>query len=155
MPTTNTLDSKTISGLQDLIQLNIDSDEGFNAAADQLDASSRLAMHFRECAAERRSFASELQAVVGANSERPEQSGTAKGTLHRWWLEIRGAVQDGDEHAVLAEAERGEDAIKRRYEKVLKETAGSPVNDLLQRQYAAVKRRHDQVRDMRDAKAKH
>jgi uncharacterized protein (TIGR02284 family) len=39
------------------------------------------------------------------------------------------------------------------YEEVLKETAGSAVNDVLTRQYAKVKAGHDQVRDLRNAYA--
>ena len=46
---------------------------------------------------------------------------------------------------------RGEDAIKHTYEDALKDTAGSPVNPVLQRQYIEVKRGHDTIRDMRDA----
>jgi len=153
MSTTRALDDKTISGIQELIQLNIDSDEGFTAAADELDGSDALARFFRDCADERRALAAELQSIVSANAEEPAHSGTVKGTLHRWWLEVRSAVQNGDEHAILAEAERGEDAIKHAYERVLKQTAGSAVNDVLQRQFAGVKRRHDQVKAMRDARA--
>jgi uncharacterized protein (TIGR02284 family) len=51
----------------------------------------------------------------------------------------------------LAEAERGEDHIKRAYEDVLTETAGSPMNGVLQVQYSQVKAGHDKVRDLRDA----
>ncbi len=154
METTRTLNKETLSALQGLIKINTDSHEGFNTAADQLEGNARLGSFFRECAAERQTFARELQTIVGANAEEPADGGTAKGTVHRWWLEIRGTIQSGDEHAVLAEAERGEDAIKHEYEDVLKSNPGSAVNDVLQRQYAAVKRRHDQVRDMRDAAAK-
>ena len=153
METVTTLNADTLDAVQDLIKINIDSHEGFNSAADQLQDSPQLAQFFRECATERQANANELSGIVGANAEKPEDSGTIRGTVHRWWLEIRGALQSGDEHAVLAEAERGEDAIKHRYEDLLKNTAGSAVNDVLQRQYAGVKRRHDQIRAMRDARA--
>ncbi len=53
---------------------------------------------------------------------------------------------------MLAEAERGEDAIKHRYKDTLK-TASIAANDVLQTQCAGVKARHDQARDMRDARA--
>lgn len=152
METRTTLNDQIVDQLQDLIALNIDSSKGFRAAADVIE-SQAVATLFRQCAVERETQATELQGLVGMNGERPKDSGTAKGALHRWWLEARGKVQQGDEHAVLAEAERGEDAIKQRYEEVLKGNPGTAVNDLLQRQYAAVKRRHDQVRDLRDRAA--
>ena len=66
---------------------------------------------------------------------------------------MRGSIKDDNAHAVLSEAERGEDAIKARYEDVLKENPGNPVSDVLHRQYASVKAMHDRVRDMRDAMA--
>ncbi len=150
METTANLDKDTVSGLQDLIEINIDSSKGFKAAADKIE-DQRIASYFRECSSERDGFARDLSRYVSLNATEPKDSGTAKGTVHRWWLELRGTVQRGDEHAVLAEAERGEDAIKARYEDVMKKTAGNPLNSVLLAQYAAVKSRHDQVRAMRDA----
>lgn len=150
METTTNLNKDTLSGLQDLIEINIDSSRGFRAAADKIE-DQRIASFFRECSGERDGFARDLSRYVAANAVEPKDTGSAKGTLHRWWLELRGTVQRGDEYAVLAEAERGEDAIKERYEEVLKETVGNPLNNVLLAQYAAVKARHDQVRAMRDA----
>jgi len=152
METTTTLNDTTLEGLQDLIKINIDSAKGFTSAADKIE-NEAIASLFRACGSERDRFASELRRFVHMNDEEAADSGTVKGSLHRWWLELRGTIQDGDEHAVLAEAERGEDAIKERYERVLKETAGSPLNTLLQDQYASVKGRHDQIRNLRDERA--
>lgn len=152
METTTNMTTETLEGLQDLIEINIDSSKGFDTAAEAIENSS-IADMFRQCAAERRRFGDELSQYIRLNGGKPETTGSVKGAAHRWWLNIRGKVQDGDEHAVLAEAERGEDAIKAEYEKVLKNTAGSPVNDVLQQQYASVKARHDRIRDMRDSRA--
>jgi uncharacterized protein (TIGR02284 family) len=38
------------------------------------------------------------------------------------------------------------------YEEAIRDTAGSAVNDILQRHYAAVKAAHDMVREMREAR---
>ncbi|MGP1309119.1 MAG: PA2169 family four-helix-bundle protein [Phycisphaerales bacterium] len=152
MESTTTLNKDTIEGLQDLIEINLDSAKGFDAAADKIE-DEKVASFFRDCGQERSGFAKDLSKFVAANRTEPKSSGTAKGAVHRWWLELRGTVQRGDEHAVLAEAERGEDAIKDKYEDVLKNTAGSAVNDVLLGQYSTVKSRHDQIRAMRDATA--
>lgn len=152
METATNLNKETIEGLQDLIEYNIDSGKGFKAAADKIE-DAKIASFFRDCASEREAYARDLSRYVELNAREPKHSGTAKGTLHRWWLELRGTVQRGDEHAVLAEAERGEDSIKAKYEHVLKETAGSPLNSVLQKQFASVKARHDQVKAMRDQRA--
>lgn len=152
METVTHLNDDSIKGIQNLIEINIDSSKGFRDAAEKIE-NPQIARFFRDCGTERERFASELKNIVRVNGQTPEDSGSLKGTAHRWWMDIRGTVAGGDEHAVLAEAERGEDAIKHRYESTLKQTAGSAVNDVLQRQYASVKSRHDQIRDMRDARA--
>jgi uncharacterized protein (TIGR02284 family) len=152
METITNLNDETIKGIQSLIEINIDSSKGFDQAAEKIE-NDQIANLFRECGRERDKNAGELKVAAAINNEEPEDSGSLKGTAHRWWLNIRGTVTGGNEHTVLADAERGEDAIKKRYEEVLKDTAGSPLNDVLQRQYAQVKARHDQIRDMRDARA--
>lgn len=152
LETKHNLDQKTIDDLQKVIAINLDSCKGFRAAAEQVENAS-VAGLFRVCADERETMAQECQAIVGANAEVPEDDGSLIGAAHRWWLNVRGTIQDGDEHAVLAEAERGEDAIKHLYEKVLEQHPASAVHDVLQKQYASVKARHDQIRDMRDRAA--
>ncbi len=56
----------------------------------------------------------------------------------------------GDAYSVLAEAERGEDTIRASYESILRDNPTGAMADVLQRQYLAVKRQHDKVRDLRD-----
>lgn len=145
-----TLSEKATGVVQDLIKINIDSAEGFKAAAEEI-GSADIAAVFREYGAQRAANAEELKATVAYNGENPTQSGSVAGTLHRWWLEVKGKVTSGGVHAVLAEAERGEDTIKHRYEAALKEVTGTPVATTLQAQYAGVKAAHDNVRDLRDS----
>jgi len=144
------LSDKAADSVQDLIRLNIDSSEGFTAAAEMIE-DRRVSELFREYAAQRSANAEELKSAVAFNGDKPAESGTTKGTLHRWWLEVRSSVVGGDAANVLSEAERGEDYIKERYETVVKEVAGTPVSELLMNQYRGVKAAHDHVRDLRDA----
>lgn len=152
LETLTALSKDTIKGLQEIIEINIDSSKGFETAAEKVE-NRDIAMYFRRCGERRAVFAKELQQVVLQNGQEPESSGSLAGGAHRWWLSLRGTVQNGDEHGILAEAERGEDSIKHRYESVLKDTAGSPLNAELQRQYASIKQDHDTIRDMRDARS--
>ena len=152
MESITNLNKETIDGIQNLISINIDSSKGFESAAEQIE-NQQIANYFRDCGQERRKFAGELKIAAALNEEVPEDDGSLKGTAHRWWMNIRSTVTGGNEHTVLADAERGEDEIKHLYEETLKDTAGSPLNDVLQRQYAQVKTRHDQIRDMRDQRA--
>ena len=151
-PTTETtldLEPRTVEALQDLIGVNIDSAQGFDQAASSIDEPA-IATLFRDIARERRAFADRLSAYVRRQGELPRAEGSFRAAMHRWWMLFRGVVQGGDPYSILAEAERGEDRIKARYEEVLVSTAGSAVNDVLQGQHAAVKRRHDRVRELRD-----
>ncbi len=148
--TTTTLNTQTIEHLQDLVRINRDSAEGFRKAA-ELIQDLKLTELFLQIAGQREAFARELRGYVELNDEDGDISTSWEGMFHRWWLDVRALLSSGNDHAVLAEAERGEDKIKEMYEDVLKDTAGSPLNDVLMRQYAEVKVWHDAIRDMRDA----
>lgn len=147
--TKTTLKPETIDALQELIQVNIDSRDGFHEAADNIDDLSVSSL-FRELASQRNSNVSELRTLVSSNLEEPQDSGSAAASIHRTWMDLRAAL-GGGVSAMLSEAERGEDYIKSKYEETLKATAGSAVTDVLNRQYADVKAGHDRVRDLRDA----
>lgn len=148
------LSDKSISWLQALIEINIDSHDGFKEAADKLQENgSPFVEMFRNLSHEREMQASELQAMVASNAEKPEDSGSVAAAAHRTWMDLRSAL-GGGEHAVLAEAERGEDHIKAKYEEAIRELAGCTCVPTLQRHYSAVKASHDKVRDLRDARAK-
>ncbi len=144
------LSDVTIGKLQKLIRANIDSYDGFREAANEID-DREIAALFTELSDQRSAMASKLQKFVEYNDQDAVEDGSVAAATHRIWMNIRSKLGGGDVHAVLAEAERGEDHIKAAYEDVLKETAGSAMNDVLTDQYRAVKSGHDRVRDLRDA----
>ena len=144
------MDQNTVDSLKDLTRINRDSAAGFKEAADVVE-NDRIEQLFRELAVQRARFAEQLNEYVDLNEGDTEITTSWRNMFHRWWLDLRGKLSGGDAYAVLAEAERGEDVIKGMYEDVLKKTAGSPINDLLLKQYGEVKKGHDTVRDLRDA----
>jgi uncharacterized protein (TIGR02284 family) len=143
------LSDDTLKHLQELIQTNIDSSEGLVSAAERVD-DHRVASTFREIAQERTNNARELQSYVTANAKEAQTEGSTIGAIHRGWTAMRAAINGGDPYVILIEAERGEDRIKEQYEDVLLHTAGSAVNDVLQRQFAGIVKGHDLIRDLRD-----
>lgn len=145
----STLNDETIAQVQDLIEVNIDSFNGFRQAAENTQDVT-IANLFTHLSEERVKQAIELQKIVLGNDVEAESTGSVIGAVHRAILDWRAYFDKGDT-SVLEEAERGEDYIKQQYEKVLQATAGSAVTDVLNRQYAAVKAAHDRVRDLRDA----
>ncbi|SRR6056297_1299422 len=144
------LNEQTIDKLQKLIRANIDSYNGFHESAEEV-RDPKLAALFKEIGNQRSAMASELQKFVEFNGEAAEDDGSVAAKTHRIWINIRSKINGGDPHVILTEAERGEDHIKHAYEDVLKETAGSAMNDVLTDQYAVVKAGHDKVRDLRDS----
>lgn len=150
LETLNQLEDQTIAKLKDLTRINIDSAAGFKEAADVVE-NDQLKVLFTSLSQQRGHFAQELNRHIMLDEQDTEITSSWKGMFHRWWMDLRGKLSGGDAYAVLAEAERGEDAIKQMYEDVIKQTVGSPLNDVLLAQYAEIKRGHDKVRDLRDA----
>ncbi len=149
LETKSTLTQETIAQLQKLIRANIDAYDGLRESAEELHDQT-VANLFRELATERSALATELQKHVEWNGKEAEDDGSFAAKVHRAWIDVRSKLSDGNAYTILCEAERGEDHIKQAYEDVLKETAGSAMNDVLMHQYALIKAGHDQVRNLRD-----
>lgn len=140
---------KAISVLNNLIETCKDGEQGFKTAAEGL-TSAEIKNKFFQYSRERSQMSSDLQAEVRRLGGDPEQSGSMAGTLHRGWLDIKSAVTGKDDHAILAEAERGEDAAKSAYEGALKEALSGSAQLLVQQQAMKVRQAHDDVRSLRD-----
>ena len=152
METIRNLDDTTIKGLEKLCKLNHDSAEGFLSAASEID-SQVLADTFRVTSNEREKQRDQLATCLGINHEKIPDGGTALGTAHRWWLDARAALNGHDDEVVLIEAERGERAIEDAYEDVLIKTAGSPVNELLQRHLEGIKASRKRIERLKETVA--
>ena len=148
LETRTTLSQATIDSLQDLIQINVDSQKGFTEAAEEVEDVT-LESLFRELARQRADQAAELQGLVAGSGAEPQKSGSAAAAVHRAWMDLRTAL-GGGASAILSEAERGEDQIMEEYEEALGSELTGPVRDVLNRHYAAVRTGHDRVRDLRD-----
>ena len=140
---------KAISVLNNLIETCKDGELGFKTAAEGL-KSPDIKAKFLEYSRQRGEMVRELQAEVRRLGGDPEKSGSMSGSLHRGWLDIKSVITGKDDHAIVAEAERGEDVAKSVYEDALKETLPATLMALVQQQSAKVKQAHDHVRDIRD-----
>ena len=143
---------KAISVLNNLIETCKDGENGFKTAAEGL-TSSEIKTKFQQYARERAQMSSALQSEVRQLGGDPEKSGSMSGALHRGWLDIKSAVTGKDDHAILVEAERGEDAAKSAFEEALREALPASSQTLVQQQATQVRRAHDEVRSLRDRQA--
>ncbi len=146
METTNKLSSDTKDAIRELVEINADSRKGFEKARDLI-AEADINRLFAAMARMREEQALELARFI--DLEDPLDT-SFKGDMHRWWMNLRANLSSNESLAVLEEAERGEDEIKARYEKLLKANPGTPLSGLLHAQYRAVKSGHDRIRDLRD-----
>lgn len=146
----STTTASIASILNSLIETCKDGQYGFQSAADTV-SNADLRTLFNELSAQRAQFIPPLQNVVSSLGEDTEKTGSLAGTLHRGWIDIKAALSTGDEHAILAECERGEDSAVAEYREALEHTElPDHLRSLLQEQYMAVQAAHDRVRDLRD-----
>ncbi len=144
------LRKETTDAANRLVRLNIDSCKGWTVAAENTEDLA-LRARFFQFARIRDESGSELQQLVRSASQVPPETGTVEGSVHRWWLNIRAKISGADLHAILVEAERGEDAIKNAYESILQEPTSPELMAVFARQYTQVKAIHDEVKAMRDS----
>ena len=142
-----------ISTLNNLIETLKDGQEGFKQSAEGVD-DTQLKTIFDTLSLQRSKFAGELQnEVVKLGEPDPEDSSSATGAMHRAWINIKSAVTKRDRHAILAEAERGEDSAVAAYKDAMEEDLPEPIKEIVSRQSAEVKTAHDKIRNLRDAAA--
>ena len=139
----------TDSTLNDLIETLKDGKDGFETAASDV-KDPTVKSTFLEFSRQRARFAGELQAEVQRLGGAPEQTGSAAAAAHRGWINLKSAL-GGGEKSILNEAERGEDAAVKSYEKAASAKLPPDVAGVVRRQFDEVKRAHDRVREMRDS----
>jgi uncharacterized protein (TIGR02284 family) len=143
-------EKEIIATINGLIETLKDGQEGFKQAAQAVN-DSKLKSLFNEFSQQRAKFARELQSEAHRLGEtEPEQSSSAAGTMHRAWIDLKAAVTSGNDHAILAECERGEDSAVKEYKEAMEADFTLPVREIVSRQYSEVKTAHDRIRNLRD-----
>src|SRR5262249_45122725 len=137
--------------IDNLIETLKDGQQGFKEAAESV-KDPQLKSLFHDYAQQRGRFLIELRSKAQNPDERESDvSGSAAGALHRGWINLKSALSKGDDHAILAECERGEDSAVEQYQKALNDGLAAPVLEIVSRQYIEIKPTHDRIRDLRDA----
>ena len=138
------------STLNNLIETSKDGEKGFRTSSESA-RSPELRQLFLRRAEDCAKGAAELQAIVARLGKEPEDGGSVAGAIHRGWVNIKAAVTDQDDLAILEECERGEDVAKAAYRSALEERdLPADIRAVVQKQYDGVLRNHDEVRNLRD-----
>ncbi len=140
----------TVAVINDLIEISKDGEEGFLKAAEDIQDPKIKSYLMRRSANVRESIL-ELQNLVRELGGKPADSTSVAGYLHRKWIDLKTAIVENDNLAVLNELERGEDVALRAYRKALTKDLPSNVAQIVLHQSTGVQRNHDEVKQMRDA----
>lgn len=118
-------DKNDVSTLNGLIKTTLDSVKGYEDAAEDSDSGS-LASNFGAFASERRQVAARLQEEVRRLGGNPEDDSSLAAAAHRTFMNIKQAVMNRDDKAIIEEVERGEDHLKEKYAAALRDGNLSP-----------------------------
>ena len=139
-------DIRTLNGL---IATTIDSVDGYRTSAEAVD-STRFAEQFTARASERSSVAEQLRGEVRKLGGNPEEDGTLLAGAHRGFVNLKSAVIDRDDQAIVDEVERGEDHIKAKFEDALKDEKLSPATrSLVESCFGSIKSGHDEMSELK------
>ncbi len=138
--------------VHDVITVCRDGEQGFRGAA-QAVKSATIREMFERYSAQRAQFATELQGAVkalGFETINPQGLG---GVLYAGWINLKGLLTGHDVHAILVEAERGEDWTLKTYRAALGRTLPPEIASIMQKQFEEVQEAHDQIKRLRDSTA--
>lgn len=141
----DTSTSTAISTLNNLIAICHDGENGFKTAAGAVTTAHVKAL-FERFSRQRAEMARELESEVRKLGGTPSTGGSLSGAVHQGWINIKSLVTGGDEAAIVAEAERGEDAAKAAFASALQESLPAGARELIEQQAAIVNVAHDEVR---------
>lgn len=147
--TTSTgISSAHVGLLNDLLQLNRDSVEGFVKAKD-LATSAKLKALLDGARVERTSAVKALEPLVRAAGGTPEKELSVSGTLHRTWMKIREKLSPDGDKALIMEVERAEDEMKEAYQKAMQTSLPSAIKTVIDAQALQVFAVHDAFSDLK------
>jgi uncharacterized protein (TIGR02284 family) len=142
---------QAVKVLNDLIETTIDSAHGYEEAAENA-KDPTLKTLFSERSRRRRELTRQLQAEVRTFGGEPEDDQSLLGKAHNKFVDLKNAITGGDQKAVINEVERGEDVIRDKYEKALRdEDLPPPAREVVSRAYETIRADHDEISRLKDS----
>lgn len=141
--------SETITTLNTLIATTIDSVNGYEDSAKNVD-NERLREIFRQRADERQEVVSQLRSEVQRLGGNPEDDGSFLGKTHQRFEDLKAAITGRDEKSIINEVERGEDYLKEKWQTALQSgDLQGESHQLIERCYQSIKQGHDQMSQLK------
>ena len=120
--------------LNNLLEKNYDAEKGYQDAAERIE-NPTMKDFLQKQAQKRYDFGHEIKTEIKNYGEEPDKGGSAKGTVHRAWMDLKAAVASSSEEQVMEEVQRGEQSAINEYNEVISETSLPPsVQQILTKQ---------------------
>lgn len=120
--------------LNNLLEKNYDAEKGYQDAAERIE-NPTMKDFLQKQAQKRYDFGHEIKTEIKNYGEEPDKGGSAKGTVHRAWMDLKTAVASSSEEQVMEEVQRGEQSAINEYNEVISETSLPPsVQQILTKQ---------------------
>ena len=141
--------SEAISTLNTLIATTIDSVNGYEDSAENID-NERFREMFRQRASERQEVVQQLREEVRRLGGNPEDDGSFLGKAHQRFEDLKAAITGRDEKAIINEVERGEDYLKEKFQTALDSGyLSGESRSAVERAYQSVRYGHDQISQLK------
>lgn len=109
---------KISNRLNDLLTKTYDAEKGYKLAQDKVE-NPTIKKFLGDKVQQRYNFGHELKKEIQTFSQLPEKGGSAKGDLHRTWMNLTTTFTSNDTERILEEVERGEKASLNEYDEIL------------------------------------
>ncbi|WP_010231592.1 ferritin-like domain-containing protein [Gillisia marina] len=147
---TNERNKEMQDSLQDLLEKNYDAEKGFKQVMEKA-ANSQLKSWMQKQAAQRSQFANEIDGELRKLNVEPKDSGSAAGSAHRVWIDVKTALSFDKDESILEECIRGEKASVAEYEETLNNSFWTPnVKSMLTEQKNKVQNSLSTVKRLED-----
>ncbi len=126
------------AALNKLLRTEKDAQDGYFASAQQAQ-SAELKNLFLSLSNERKGFVEALDGKVEKLGDIPEEKGTLEGAAYRGWIDVKTALSNNDDRAVLAEVAKVEAVAVDRYNDTLQENLPDDVRSIVNDQAGKVR----------------
>jgi uncharacterized protein (TIGR02284 family) len=140
----DTSQEKAVKVLNGLIEITLDSANGYKEAAENA-RDGQLKTMFAERARRRSELSRELQGEVRSFGGEPQDDQSLMGKAHNKFVDLKNALTGGSEKAVVDEVERGEDMIKAKFERAMDDELPATTRMLVSRACEDIRRDHDEI----------
>lgn len=141
---------KIVHSLQELLEKNYDAEKDYKIALERAEGH-ELKDFFKKQVVRRDHYSTEIDKLIHSLNENPKESGTAYGTLHRTWINLRSSVGKDTDKVLLEECLRGEKNSLEEYEEKLSKYRFPPhIEEVLQKQLEEMRTTLSSVHTLED-----